>query len=446
MRLEISPCEVEVKYLYLYPEPGLPGGGLFEKLSSLGQGLQGWAVLPEHHTAEGDPFVGDVVTWEAVERVAPDLVVIDGDPFAGEGRWRVPERLLKRLVHEGAVAVLLDWDFNKVRQRPARYKPFTDFAQVDLRTRDGSVVTLIDEVSCVREREHHVVCIPELMPRIIPDEWLPAFDGVSTIAAMRPLLLVPPEGTDVVVATNERTSSAQVDRTGQDEQFGRGFGAFATASRSFDGIVILIAGIVGRPHAISTDDNLIWLSNLALLATNRTNVTQQHQLAARRSQVACFISHRRTQAKFASELDEGLNLLGFTNAFLDDRELQLGDKYASHIFSAMDVMKSFVLIWSSDCLGRNWVTEHEIPSALRLETAGDAQVFVLEVDPLPSNDALLTSGLPQNVTDGIASLHGRKRLDVAAQSMREVCEKLVRALDSAALMRQREVREAKGYE
>ena len=99
----------------------LKGRKLYERLQQDSEKNRlGYIVRPGKDAVEQE-FSDDVVTYEELDQLNPDLVFIEGGVLERE-QWRIPEEDIERLVTRGAVVIICDVNWNILNQDKKQYE------------------------------------------------------------------------------------------------------------------------------------------------------------------------------------------------------------------------------------------------------------------------------------------------------------------------------------
>lgn len=354
------------KYYSQNPNP-LKGRTLYARLQRDAQKCRlGYIVRPSKDVV-APQFRDDVVTFEELDQIGPDLIFLEGGMLDGSD-WRIPEDIIESLVAKGAVVVICDVDWNILNQHRQAYQRILELCRVSVAYEKMEPVTLYDQRNHYRS-ERTIVCNP---CDIAYEPWLePVYDGLPKFVVGNP---VPMRAWVELVATCNR-STTHADTyvggmlSGQPES-----GAFGSMCRIGLGYLVLITGNVSDDVWMDAfPGNLEWLTRLGTHLVERVRIERRRNTTTQQ----VFISHRHRNKEFASSFRNELRRRGF-GTWLDSRELIGGDELTPEIRHAIEDSTHFALLWSHDCLDAPWI-HLELNHAI----AAGKRVFVIRLDETP---------------------------------------------------------------
>ena len=352
----------------------LKGRKLYERLQQDSEKNKlGYIVRPGKDAAEQE-FSDDVVTYEELDQLNPDLIFIEGGVLERE-QWRIPEEDIERLVTRGAVVIICDVDWNILNQDKKQYERVLEFCRVSVAYNDIEPVQLYDPRNNY-ESEHVIVCNPH---DIAYEPWLePVYDGLSKFVVGLP---VPMRAWVELVATCNRSTTRAESYIGGMFSGEPESGAFASMCRFGLGYLVLITGNVSSDVWMDAfPGNLEWLTRLANHLVERVRIDRRRNIMTQQ----VFISHRHSNKDFAHSFRDELRRRGF-GTWLDSRMLIAGDDLTPEIRHAIEESTHFALLWSTDCLDAPWI-RLELNHAI----AVGKRIFVIRLDE---------SSVPSEVAD-----------------------------------------------
>lgn len=121
----------------------LKGRKLYEQFQRSAEACRlGYIVRPSKDVVEPG-FASDVVTYEELDELRPDLVFLEGGLISGNA-WRVPQDVIEKLVTTGAVVFICDVNWNTLYQEREQYESVLKFCRVSAAYDGSEPVELYD--------------------------------------------------------------------------------------------------------------------------------------------------------------------------------------------------------------------------------------------------------------------------------------------------------------
>ena len=342
----------------------LKGRKLYERLQRDSEKCRLGYIVRSSKDAAGHEFRDDVVIYEELDQLGPDLVFLEGGVLEGD-QWRIPEESIERLVTRGAVVIICDVDWNTLNQNRKQYERILEFCRVSV-AYDGIEPIMLYDPKNNYKSEHTIVCNPD---DIAYEPWLePVYDGLPKFVVSLP---VPMRAWVELVATCNRSTTHAESYIGGMFSGEPESGAFASMCRFGLGYLVLITGNVSNDIWMDAfPGNLEWLTRLANHLVERVRIDRRLNIMTQQ----VFVSHRHRNKDFAHSFRDELRRRGF-GTWLDSRKLIAGDDLTPEIHHAIEESTHFALLWSIDCLDAPWILL-ELNQAL----ATGKRIFVIRLD------------------------------------------------------------------
>ena len=370
---------VNVLYLQRYYSRNsnpLKGRRLYERFQRDSAACRlAYIVRPDKECVE-PAYARDVVTFAELDELKPDVVFVEGG-LVEDNVWRFPEEILEREAARGAVVFLSDVDWNALNMERQAYERVLQLCRVSVADVDGEPGELYDPRNFYHG-EKQIVCNPE---DIAYADWLaPVYQDLKPFVVALP---VPMTAWSELVATCNRSTTRSTAYLGGISFGEPNSGAFAAACRIGLGYLILITGSVSSDAWTEPfPSNIDWLTRLAFHMVERIRIDRRRNTLSYRT----FISHRHQNADFAHAFRDELRRRGF-GTWLDSRELAAGDELTPDIRTAVEESSHFVLIWSADAAGAEWIDRE-----LNFAAGAGKRILIVRLDetavPGPFSDKL----------------------------------------------------------
>lgn len=342
----------------------LKGRKLYERFQRDSEKCRLGYIVRHSNNAVEHEFRNDVVTYEELDQLGPDLVFLEGGALEGN-HWRISEETIERLVTKGTVIIISDVDWNTLNQNREQYQRVLELCRVSV-AYDGIEPVMLYDPRSNYKSEHTIVCNPD---DIAYESWLrPVYNSLPNFVVGLP---VPMHSWVELVATcNRSTTHAESYIAGMFAGVPES-GAFASMCRFGFGYLVLITGSVFNDVWMDAfPGNLEWLTRLTNHLVERVRIERRRNMMTQQ----IFVSHRYQNKDFAHSFRDELRRRGF-GTWLDDRKLIPGDNLTPEIRKAIEDSTHFALLWSNDCLDAPWI-QLELNHAL---TTGK-RVFIIRLD------------------------------------------------------------------
>ena len=358
---------VYLQKLYSRNANPLKGKKLYERLQRDAIKTRlGYIIRPDKSYVE-PKFAQDVVTYDELAAVRPDVIFVEGGVLNGT-EWRIPPDILQSEASRGCTVFLCDIDWNVLNAHRQEYQKLAGICQVSIAYQDNEPLELYDPTKCYLGHKQ-IVCDPR---DIVYESWLkPVYHDLQPFVVGNPVPLL--AWSELVASCNRSTTRSSAYLSGH--QFGEpNTGVFAAACRIGLGYLVFVTGNVSSDAwADVFPGNVEWLSRLAALLVERTRIDRRRGTMAHK----LFISHRFTARAFANPFRDELQRRGF-GTWLDNRELTIGDDLTPQIRDAIVDCSHFVLLWSADAQEAKWI-DLEVRSA----TEAGKRILLVRLDDTP---------------------------------------------------------------
>lgn len=371
----------------------LAGRQLYDQFRSLSDDcLLGHIVLPDevvalisHPNLERNRVADDILPISLIKSLDPNLIYLESGlsgrlQFSMEDReiikkdqWRIPQSLAEELVANGAVMIIADADYNRLRQDKALYRDAHHFlrASVDYGVGDeDSPVYGLDLITQQRE----FICKPEKM---VVSEWLrPIYENVSQIYVVSPVRL---HTNDILATGNVNSTGTLQDDVWVDE---RDWCVFASVASFGFGYTVFIAGGVSHDGILKRcPDNMKWLTNIGQFLTEDAARERTRTLSHLKSPHVLFLSHRSVDNALVKPIAAQIKQRGIA-IWLDKEKLVPSDSLIEEINRGLEQMTHFVLFWSEACTHSPWVKK-ELNAATAKLIENQLPILVVRLDNAP---------------------------------------------------------------
>jgi hypothetical protein len=353
------------------------GRRLFDALKGVSDDTLLAHMVVEQISKDADPRMrDDLVSREGFFRLNPNVIFMEGGFFANDqGTWRVPRSIAEEFVSLGGAMIVADADVNELNFRKEIYRAASDFlgASADY-LGENDVADVRDDQSFWKS-SNQIVCRPE---EVVCADWLrPVYRDVREIVVGNPARLV---GWEHILCTGNRNST--IGRSRELPGYEPDSGVFATICRRSLGWVALIAAHAsGDVWLERCPDNNRWLVNLATLLAKESDNDRARSIHHLKSRQMVFLSHRSVDKVVVADVSRVLQHKGL-DTWLDRERIVPGDSFVEEISRGLEQMTSFVLFWSSACVGAPWV-ERELSVAVMSLTEKRIPILVVRLDEAP---------------------------------------------------------------
>jgi hypothetical protein len=311
----------------------------------------------------------DLISYDMLQDVSPDLVYLEGGMLASETMWKVPLEMANALVTSGAVIVINDIDINDVRNHESAMDKVFTYAGATVQRLNGSPVY----AGAASGSPAELRLLPEKM---LVSDWLrPVYSRVESVIVSWAMRLS--YFGDILASGNRGEHGTLASDVWVDEL---DCCPFASVRQIGDGFVVLVAA-TSTGWSEEHDGTLRWLLNIGRFLCETAQTNKLRSSSHRHSPHSLFLSHRSTDKAIVDAVAAGIKTAG-VGVWYDNDKMLPSDSLVAKINEGIADMSHFILFWSTAALQSNWV-ERELNAAVSRLIEHKTPIIIVRLDQTP---------------------------------------------------------------